>query len=87
MESKEHEKKTTGSPNVEVYDVEELAALWKLSKQTIKVRLRAGELKGFKMGRGWRILKSDADDYRNERIKEEQDHRDHRDNRKKQLGE
>ena len=45
------------------YTPQELALLWKCSIGTIYAMLRQGELKGFKLGRDWRITESAVRDY------------------------
>lgn len=47
-----------------VYTCEELADILRLHPVTVARRMRTGEIKGgFKVGRGWRIKKSDRDAY------------------------
>ena len=46
-----------------VYTVAEMAAMLRLSTNTTSLRLREGEIKGFKVGRGWRAKKSQFDAY------------------------
>lgn len=47
-----------------VYTVEELADILRLHPVTVARRMRTGEIEGgFKVGRGWRIKKSDRDAY------------------------
>jgi len=42
-----------------VYTVEEVAGLLKVAPQTVRRYLVAGKMKGFKIGKDWRITESD----------------------------
>lgn len=47
-----------------IYTAEELANILRLHPATVVRRMRLGEIAGgFKVGRGWRIKKSDRDAY------------------------
>lgn len=43
----------------EIYSINEVSELLKVSKSTIRRWIREGELKAFKVGKGWRISKED----------------------------
>lgn len=47
----------------EVYTLQELAVVLSVSEQTIRRMFNRGELKGFKIGKQWRILKKDFEAY------------------------
>ena len=42
-----------------VYTPEQLAEQWGVSRHTVLTYLRTGKLKGFKIGRSWRIRERD----------------------------
>lgn len=46
-----------------VYTLQELALVLSVSEQTIRRMFNRGELKGFKIGKQWRILKKDFEAY------------------------
>ena len=37
------------------FTIRGIANLWSVSEQTVRNLLRTGKLKGFKVGRGWRV--------------------------------
>lgn len=51
------------NPAERIYTADELAEVLKLSSATLTRRMRTGEIKAFKVGRGWRITKSVRDAY------------------------
>ena len=46
-----------------VFTVKELSEYLKVSDKTVKTLLRAGKIKANKVGREWRVLKSEVDKY------------------------
>ncbi len=46
-----------------VYTAEEAAAILKSTPQTVRRYLVAGKIKGFKIGRDWRITESDLNEF------------------------
>jgi len=53
----------TVKPDHEFLTVPEVAALLRLEKITVQRMLARGEIPGFKIGRLWRIRRSDVDHY------------------------
>jgi excisionase family DNA binding protein len=51
--------------NKEFYKTEELASLLQVNVMTIYRYIKAGKLKAYKLGRGFRIDKKDFDDFLN----------------------
>jgi len=49
------------------YTIKEVAELLKVSDGGVRKWLKTGKLKGIKLGRIWRIKKSDLEEYINER--------------------
>jgi len=49
------------------YTIKEVAELLKVSDGGVRKWLKTGKLKGSKLGRIWRIKKSDLDEFVNER--------------------
>jgi len=49
------------------YTIKEVAELLKVSDGGVRKWLKTGKLKGIKLGRIWRIKKSDLDEFVNER--------------------
>jgi len=49
------------------YTIKEVAELFKVSDGGVRKWLKTGKLKGIKLGRIWRIKKSDLDEFVNER--------------------
>ncbi len=49
------------------YTIKEVAELLKVSDGAVRKWLKSGKLKGIKLGRIWRIKKSDLDEFVNER--------------------
>lgn len=49
------------------YTIKEVAELLKVSDGGVRKWLKSGKLKGIKLGRIWRIKKSDLDEFVNER--------------------
>ena len=47
----------------EIYTIEELMLITKLSKSTINRHLKSGVLKGNKIGNSWRFTKQQVQDY------------------------
>ena len=47
----------------EILTLPEVAKMLRVSHQTIYNMIRDGRLKGYKVGREWRFLKKDMDDY------------------------
>lgn len=45
------------------YTVKEIAALLKVSTRTILDRIRADELKAFKIGKDWRVSKKNLEEW------------------------
>ena len=52
------------------YTVDDLVAMFDVHPETIRRMLKSGELKGFKMGKGWRITEEEVERYV-ESLKEE----------------
>ena len=48
----------------EVLLPEEVAAVLRINIQTVLIKLRKGELKGFKIGSYWRVNRTDLNEYR-----------------------
>lgn len=48
---------------MEVYTVEEVAKMLKISDQTVRALIRSGELPAKRVGRVWRIKKTDFEEY------------------------
>ena len=48
---------------MEVYTIEEVAKMLKVSEQTIRALVRDGTLPAKKVGRAWRIKKTDFEAY------------------------
>ena len=46
-----------------VYTLDDIAAALRLSTMTLYRRVKEGELKAFRVGRGWRVTKSERDAY------------------------
>ena len=44
-----------------IYDVEEVAAILKVTPFTVREYLKSGILRGFKLGKGWRVKESDLE--------------------------
>ncbi len=49
------------------YTIKEVAELLKVSDGAVRKWLKSGKLKGIKLGRIWRIKKSDLEEFVNER--------------------
>jgi hypothetical protein len=45
----------SNQPAPPVHAVEELARAWKVEPDTIRFALRRGKVRGFKIGRDWRV--------------------------------
>jgi len=54
-----------GGGYMEVYTIEEVAKMLKVSEQTIRALVRDGTLPAKKVGRAWRIKKTDFEAYMN----------------------
>ena len=52
------------------YTVDDLVVMFDVHPETIRRMLKSGELKGFKMGKGWRITEEEVERYI-ESLKEE----------------
>ena len=50
---------------MEVYTVEEVAKMLKVSEQTVRTLIREGEIPAKRIGRVWRIKKEDFEAYMN----------------------
>jgi excisionase family DNA binding protein len=48
---------------IEVLTPEQVAELLQINRQTVMKRLRSGALKGFRLGKHWRIRATDLDAY------------------------
>jgi excisionase family DNA binding protein len=53
------ERKRMKEPHGTVYTPEQIAEQWRVTRSTVLQYLRAGKLKGFKVGRFWRIREHD----------------------------
>lgn len=51
-----------------MYTVKEVAELLKLKLETVRTKLRKGEIKGKKLGKAWRITKENLDEYINKGV-------------------
>lgn len=59
-----------GADRVEpIYTPEEVAAIFRVTADTIRVLLNAGELRGFKIGKMWRITHTELQRYTRVRFK------------------
>ena len=45
------------------YTVDDLVVMFDVHPETIRRMLKSGELKGFKMGKGWRITEEEVERY------------------------
>lgn len=48
---------------MKLYTVKEISKILNLVEETIRERLRKGELKGLKVGRSWRVKEEDLKNY------------------------
>lgn len=53
------ERRRMDEPMGTVYTPEQLAEQWRVTRHTVLTYLRTGKLKGFKVGRCWRIRECD----------------------------
>ncbi|WP_373232130.1 helix-turn-helix domain-containing protein [Cohnella sp.] len=50
-------------PEIMTFDVEDIAKRLKISKETVKKRLRNGEIEGYRQGHHWRVHRDKLLDY------------------------
>lgn len=62
LETTELESRLIGSME-QAYTIDELAELWKVNHKTIRGMIDRHELRAFKVGRDWRISRSEVADY------------------------
>lgn len=48
---------------MEVLTVEQISEKFEVHPETIRRALKSGELKGFKLGKGWRVYQDDLNNY------------------------
>lgn len=48
---------------MDVLTVEQIAEKFEVHPETIRRALKSGELKGFKLGKGWRVYQKDLNAY------------------------
>ncbi len=59
---------------MKLYTSKEVASILKMNEQVIAIYLREGKLRGFRVGRRWRIEEEDLQDFiRNAKLDDEQD--------------